>query len=35
MLEDDVHAATQQVLATNCPTKHDEAGNSKPSNQSR
>ena len=35
MLEDDVHAATQQVLVTNCPTKHDKTRNSKPSNQLR
>ena len=35
MLEDDVWAATQQVLVTNFSTKDDEAGSSKPSNQSR
>ena len=35
MLEDDVWAATQQVLVTNLPTKDDEVGSFKPSNQSR
>ncbi|RVW67761.1 hypothetical protein CK203_065005 [Vitis vinifera] len=35
MLEDDVRAATQQVLVTNCHTWHDHARSSKPSNQSR
>ena len=35
MLEDDVRAATQQVLVTNHLTKDNEAGSSKPSNQSR
>ncbi|KAL6335787.1 hypothetical protein AAG906_039550 [Vitis piasezkii] len=35
MLEDDVHAATQQVLVTNRPTKHDKTRNSKPLNQLR
>ncbi|KAL6334415.1 hypothetical protein AAG906_014993 [Vitis piasezkii] len=35
MLEDDVHAATQQVLVTNRLTKHDKTRNSKPLNQLR
>ena len=35
MLEDDVRATAQQVLVTNCQTKDNEAGSSKPSNQSR
>ena len=35
MLEDDVYAATQQILVTNHLTKNDHAGNSKPSNQLR
>ena len=35
MLEDDVRAATQQVLVTNCHTRHDHARSSKPSNQLR
>ena len=35
MLEDDVRATTQQVLVTNHPTKNDQTGSSKPSNQSR
>ena len=35
MLEDDVQAATQQVLVTNRPTKHNKTRNSKPSNQLR
>ena len=35
MLEDDVRAASQQVLVTSQPTKNNEVGSSKPSNQSR
>ena len=35
MLEDDVRAASQQVLVTNRLTKNNEAGSSKPSNQLR
>ena len=35
MLEDDVRAATQQVLVTNHITKDNKEGTSKPSNQSR
>ena len=34
MLEDDVRVVTQQVLVTNSSTKDDEAGSSKPLNQS-
>ena len=35
MLEDDVHAAIQQVLVTSRPARNDSAGNSKPLNQLR
>ncbi|KAL6321041.1 hypothetical protein AAG906_012023 [Vitis piasezkii] len=35
MLEDEVRAASQQVLVTNRPTKNNEARSSKPLNQSR
>ncbi|RVX02460.1 hypothetical protein CK203_031200 [Vitis vinifera] len=35
MLKDDVRAASQQVLVTNHPTKNDNTGSSKPSNQLR
>ena len=35
MLEDDIWVGTQLVLVTNCPSRHDWAGSSKPSNQSR
>ena len=35
MLEDDVRAASQQVLVTNNLTKNDNTGSSKPSNQLR
>ena len=35
MLEDDVWAASQQVLVTNYLTHNVKAGSSKPSNQSR
>ena len=34
-LEDDVNAATQQVLVANRPTRNDHAGSQKPSNQLR
>ena len=35
MLEDEVRAASQQVLVTHRPTKNNEARSSKPLNQSR
>ena len=35
MLEDNVRAATQQVLVTNWPTRNDHVESSKPSNQPR
>ena len=35
MLEDDVHAATQQVLVTIRPVRNNSGGSSKPTNQVR